>query len=73
MSIEKFKVEELKKQLEKEKEKFEQEKQILHERFKKEQEEEIQKIKKEKSIALWNIRAMANKPTKKERDEISLL
>lgn len=33
----------------------------------------MSKIKKEKSIALRNIRALVNKPTKKERDEISTL
>lgn len=33
----------------------------------------MKKMKKEKSIALRNIRAMANKPNKKERAEIEKL
>jgi centromere protein J len=73
LKIEKFKVDEKQKQLDKQLENFESQKQEALRQIEELREEEFKKVKREKQIALRNIKAMENKPNRKEREEIETL
>ena len=63
----------MKKKIERQSLNFEKQKIDLYEEFEKQKQEWELKFKKEKNITMRNIRALANKPNRKERLEIEKL
>ena len=73
LKIEKFKVDEKQRQLDKQLENFEAQKQEELRQIEEFKEEEFKKIKRDRQIALRNAKAMENKPNRREREEIENL